>query len=98
MDITDCTRTIQVIELLRAAAQGADCDFSFTQLADTLERTMRYDLNATITGISPRRNCDVMVTAAALRKGWERRCEYGTPCCPFEYAMEPFDAKEELNG
>lgn len=36
------------------------------------------------------RNCDVMTTAAALRKGWERRCEYGTPCCPFEYAMEEF--------
>ena len=36
------------------------------------------------------RNCDVMTTAAALRKGWERRCEYGTPCCPFDYAMEAF--------
>ena len=36
------------------------------------------------------RNCDVMTTAAALRKGWERRCDYGSPCCPFVYAMEPF--------
>ena len=42
------------------------------------------------------RNCDVMTTATALRKGWERRCEYGKPCCPFEYAMEPFDRKEGL--
>lgn len=41
------------------------------------------------------RNCDVMVTPAALRKGWERRCEYGTPCCPFEYALELFDPKED---
>ena len=40
------------------------------------------------------RNCDVMTTATALRKGWERRCEYGEPCCPFEYALEPFDRKE----
>ena len=43
------------------------------------------------------RNCDVMTTATALRKGWERRCEYGKPCCPFEYAMEPFDRKEGLD-
>lgn len=41
------------------------------------------------------RNCDVMVTPTALRKGWERRCEYGTPCCPFEYALEPFDGRKE---
>ena len=44
------------------------------------------------------RNCDVMVTPTALRKGWERRCEYGTPCCPFEYALELFDHKEEKHG
>lgn len=95
MDITECTCTMQVIECLRAAAQGADCDFSFTQLADALERTLRHDLNATPLGTHPTRNCDVMVTPAALRKGWERRCEYGTPCCPFEYALETFDRKEE---
>ena len=44
------------------------------------------------------RNCDVMTTATALRKGWERRCEYGKPCCPFEYVMEPFDRKEGIDG
>lgn len=44
------------------------------------------------------RNCDVMVTPTALRKGWERRCAYGTPCCPFEYALELFDPKEEKHG
>ena len=43
------------------------------------------------------RNCDVMTTATALRKGWERRCEYGKPCCPFEYAMERFDRKDGLD-
>lgn len=41
------------------------------------------------------RNCDVMTTAAALRKGWERRCEYGEPCCPFVYAMEPFYGEDQ---
>ena len=40
------------------------------------------------------RNCDVMSTAAALRKGWERHCEYGEPCCPFEYAMAPCYGKD----
>ena len=44
------------------------------------------------------RNCDVMVTPTALRKGWARRCAYGTPCCPFEYALELFDPKEEKHG
>ena len=43
------------------------------------------------------RNCDVMTTATALRKGWERRCEYGKPCCPFEYAIDLFDRKEGLD-
>lgn len=37
-----------------------------------------------------KRNCDVMTTATALRKGWERRCEYSAPCCPFEYAVAEF--------
>lgn len=98
MGITDCTSTLQVIEHLRAAAMGADCDFSFTQLADTLERTLQRDLNRTPYGVPTRRNCDVMVTAAALRKGWERRCDYGTPCCPFEYALENFDEQEEKHA
>ena len=43
------------------------------------------------------RNCDVMTTATALRKGGEGRGEYGKPCCPFEYAMESFDRKEGLD-
>ena len=48
--------------------------------------------------VGPRRNCDVMTTPAALRKGWERRCDYGTPCCPFEYALELFDGKGNTDG
>lgn len=88
-NLDDCTNFDQLEQLFRLCADGTiDPFFSFTDIADAIHR-IRTKSGETKDETSER-NCDVMTTPAALRKGWERRCDYGKPCCPFEYALEEF--------
>lgn len=92
-DIDDGT----VMEYVSVLKHGPNVTSETREIARILKSYLSLRKNARTSCVTLKqtgaRNCDVMTTATALRKGWERRCEYGTPCCPFEYAMEPFDGE-----
>lgn len=88
-NLDDCTNFAQLEQLFRPCSDRPIYPFfSFTDIANAIHRIRTNPVGAKDDTI--KRNCDVMITPAALRKGWERRCDYGKPCCPFEYALEEF--------
>lgn len=88
-DLEKCTDFEQLEQFFLMCADGTiDPAFSFTDIANAINRIRTKPVGTK--DETSKRNCDVMITPAALRKGWERRCDYGKPCCPFEYALEEF--------